>query len=198
MRIWIAVGAVALLVVAGLVAPTLTGDVINTIGFFGIFVSLYMLWRAVRRGAWGAFAICAAVSMSMFVGGAALIPDDVRARRDADHAARGAALDARLAESDREEERRQRRLAARERRERERSEQSSESLARRQMERMQGQLGDPIGPILEQMSMPAQRSQSGEDRTFTYTFRDGSRLILVARPQGDGQGLTLYYVDVQE
>ena len=197
MLVWIAVGVVALLVVAGLVAPTLTGDVINTIGFFGIFVSIYMFWRAARRGAWGAFVICGALSFAMLAGGKALIPDDVRARRDARHAAQGAALDARLAESDREDERRQRQRAARERRAQERSEQISKSLARQQMERMQGRLGDPIGPILEQMSIPAQRSRSGEDRMFTYTFRDGSRLILVARPQGGGRGLTLYYVDIE-
>ena len=53
-------------------------------------------------------------------------------------------------------------------------------------------------PILAQMSMPAQRGRMGEDRTFTYEFADGSRLILAARPQGGGRGLILYYVDIQE
>lgn len=73
-----------------------------------------------------------------------------------------------------------------------------ESMARQQMERIRGGLDDPIGPILAQMPMTAQRRRMGEDRTFTYTFGDGSRLILVARPQGGGRGLALYYVDIED
>ena len=72
------------------------------------------------------------------------------------------------------------------------------SMARQQMERVQGALDAPIGPILAQIPLVPQRSQSGEDRTFTYTFGDGSRLILVARPSGNQTGLVLYYVDVED
>ena len=74
------------------------------------------------------------------------------------------------------------------------------SMARQQMERMRGDLDDPIGPILEQMPSRAvlQRRQSGEDRIFTYTFGDGSRLILGARPSGNQTGLVLRYVDLED
>ena len=78
----------------------------------------------------------------------------------------------------------------------------AESEARQQMSRVRGRvgLGDPIGPILEQMPSRAvlQRRQSGEDRIFTYMFGDGSRLILGARPGGDQTGLVLYFVDVED
>ena len=91
-----------------------------------------------------------------------------------------------------EEERRERQRAARERRERE------GSMARQQMERLQRELDNPIGPILERMPGIPQRGRMGDARTFTYTLRDGSRLILAARPRGSQTGLILHYVDVEE
>lgn len=104
---------------------------------------------------------------------------------------RAAAAERQQAERRRvEEERRQR--AARARRERD------GSMARQRAARIRGELDDPIGPILAQMSMTAQRGRMGEDRTFTYVFADGSRLILVARPQGGGRGLALRYVDIED
>ena len=76
----------------------------------------------------------------------------------------------------------------------------AESEARQQMSRVRRRvgLGDPIEPILAQIPLTARRTRSGEDRTFTYTFGDGSRLILGARPSGNQTGLILYYVDVED
>ena len=78
--------------------------------------------------------------------------------------------------------------------------QREESIARQQMRLVRGRvgLGDPIGPMLAQIPSSPRRSQLGEDRTFTYTFGDGSRLILGARPGGDQAGLVLWYVDVED
>ena len=80
------------------------------------------------------------------------------------------------------------------------ADQRGESMARQQMSRVRGRvgLGDPIEPILAQIRMTAQRSRPGEDRIFTYTFGDGSRLILAARPSGNQTGLALYRVDLEE
>ena len=74
------------------------------------------------------------------------------------------------------------------------------SLARSVASAIQGELDTPMDRVLPQMpaDVSPERSRSGADRTFTYAFRDGSRLILAARPSGDGRGLALYFVDIQE
>ena len=74
------------------------------------------------------------------------------------------------------------------------------SEARQQLEGMRGDLDvTPMSEIFEQMpDMQPERSQSGQDRIFTYRFPDGSRLIFAARPRGGQTGLVLRYIDIQE
>ena len=42
------------------------------------------------------------------------------------------------------------------------------------------------------------RDRHGEDRVFSYTFGDGSQMILAFRPRGDQSGLELSMVDVRD
>lgn len=74
------------------------------------------------------------------------------------------------------------------------------SLARSVASFIQGELDTPMSRVLAQMpdDVSLERSRSGEDRTFVYTFTDGSRLTLVARPAGGRSGLALYYVDIED
>ena len=74
------------------------------------------------------------------------------------------------------------------------------ALARSVAESIQGGLDTPMSRILPQMpdDVSPSRSRSGDLRIFTYRFRDGSRLILAAQPQGGGRGLALYYVDIED
>lgn len=54
------------------------------------------------------------------------------------------------------------------------------------------QMPDEIQPDL---------SRDGENRTFTWTFSDGSQIIAVFRPaagEGSGEGLLLYMVDIKD
>ena len=64
-------------------------------------------------------------------------------------------------------------------------------------------LGTPLAVIMAQMpgdGVIPTRSQSGLDRTFLYTYDDGSELEFVFRPveEGSGRGLVLYMVDIRE
>ena len=72
--------------------------------------------------------------------------------------------------------------------------------ARPYLSRIQGDLGTPMESILSQMpdGMIPTRDRRGEDRVFTYTFGDGSEMILVFRPSGNQTGLELYMVDVRD
>ena len=75
----------------------------------------------------------------------------------------------------------------------------SVSMAQATVNRVQGDLDSPLERILAQMPddvVPALR-QSGQDRIFTYTFADGSQLILTFRPGAPGEGLFLYTADVR-
>ena len=72
--------------------------------------------------------------------------------------------------------------------------------ARDVLSRIRGDLGSPMEDILSQMpdGMIPERRQSGENRMFTYTFGDGSRMILTFRPRETGWGLVLYTVQVED
>ena len=65
---------------------------------------------------------------------------------------------------------------------------------------IRGGIGTSMESILSQMpdGMVPTRDRRGEDRVLTYTFGDGSEMILAFRPSGSQTGLELYMVDVRE
>ncbi|MCY4509455.1 MAG: hypothetical protein OXG35_21190 [Acidobacteria bacterium] len=76
---------------------------------------------------------------------------------------------------------------------------SGVSMARATASRVQGGLDSPLERIMVQMpdDVVPTRRLSGQNRIFTYTFTDGSQLILTFRPGAPGEGLFLYTVDVR-
>lgn len=76
---------------------------------------------------------------------------------------------------------------------------SGVSMARATASRVQGGLDSPLELIMVQMpdDVVPTRRLSGQNRIFTYTFTDGSQLILTFRPGAPGEGLFLYTVDVR-
>ena len=72
-------------------------------------------------------------------------------------------------------------------------------MARSTASRVQGGLDSPLELIMVQMpdDVVPTRRLSGQNRIFTYTFTDGSQLILTFRPGAPGEGLFLYTVDVR-
>ena len=75
-----------------------------------------------------------------------------------------------------------------------------ESQARAYLSRIRGDIGSPMEEILSQMpdNIIPQRRRSGDQRIFTYTFGDESRMILSFVPRDAGTGLVLYFVDVRD
>ena len=76
----------------------------------------------------------------------------------------------------------------------------SAQSARAYLSRIRGGIGSPLVDVLSQMpdDMTPDIDLRGEDRVFTYTFGDGSEMILVFRPSGNQTGLELYMVDVRD
>ena len=74
------------------------------------------------------------------------------------------------------------------------------SLARSVASAIQGGLDTPMDRVLAQMpdDVSPERSRSGADRLFTYSYSDGSKLVLSFRPREEGaqRGLVLYFVDI--
>ena len=77
---------------------------------------------------------------------------------------------------------------------------TSPRSARPYLSRIRGGIGSPLVDVLSQMpdDMTPSIDLRGEDRVFTYTFGDGSEMILVFRPSGNQTGLELYMVDVRD
>lgn len=77
---------------------------------------------------------------------------------------------------------------------------AGQASARQWLSRVTGDLGTPMAQIMTQMPNDIQpsRSQSGEDRIFVWRFRDGSEIEMSFRPRAVGQGLELYWVDVND
>ena len=77
---------------------------------------------------------------------------------------------------------------------------TSSRSARPYLSRIRGGIGSPLVDVLSQMpdDMTPSIDLRGEDRIFTYTFGDGSEMILVFRRSGEQDGLELYMVDVRD
>ena len=170
--------------------PRALSDTLFTIAFFGMPVTVVLLWRMWRRGDKQIQPDIAGLVWAPVIAGIALIVIAATSVADGPRPNRARA-DARIQENvDRVSPPEQ---------------PAPLSEARQVANGIQNavldetSLGDIMTQIPDDGVIPT-RSQSGLDRTFLYTYADGSELELVFRPveEGSGRGLVLYMVDIRD